>query len=184
MPAHKLTTDSERFYTKVGSVNSNGCRLWLGSIAIDRGGYGMIGTGSRAEGTFQNRRANRFALELALGRPLRSGMFALHTCDITACVCTDGDGTYEINGIFRSRRGHLWEGTCEDNVADRTNKYRSATGDKNGGQKRLSKLSSDQVFLIRSKHAAGKSYQELADEFGVCYGTIYYIVLRKSWRHI
>lgn len=184
MPAQKLSTDSERFFTKVGPADQNGCRLWLGSRVLSRGGYGMIGTGSRAEGTFQNRRAHRFALELALGRPIAEGMMALHTCDVPHCVCTDGDGFYEINGVLRPLRGHLWEGTCKENVADRVNKDRTASGIQNGGQKRLSKLTEDQVILIRKLRDSGEALKTIAMRFNICSETVSYIGRRKTWKYI
>jgi hypothetical protein len=47
-------------------------------------------------------RLNRIALERKLGRPIRPGYEALHTCDWPSCVNTE----------------HLYEGTKQDNVHD------------------------------------------------------------------
>ena len=98
---------ADRFLSK---VDTNGpipercpqlgrCHIWLGSRNWD--GYGMIQTGSRRDGSRRARRATHVALELA-GRPLRSGMKALHRCDVPYCVNVD----------------HLFEGTQRDNVRD------------------------------------------------------------------
>lgn len=182
MPPHKLTTDEFRFHTKVGPVNSNGCRLWLGGMF--QSGYGQIAVGSSTDGTRRTKAAHVLALELALGRSLSPGMFALHTCDIRACVCTEGIGFYEINGILRHRRGHLWEGTCLENVADRKNKGRTASGKNNGRFTRPTKLSADDVLSIRKLAEEGDSWFELAMRFNVSHANIHYIIRRKSWRHI
>jgi hypothetical protein len=51
---------------------------------------------------------SREVLENKLGRPLLPGMFACHTCDYPPCINPD----------------HLWEGTMQDNIADRDRKRR------------------------------------------------------------
>jgi hypothetical protein len=51
----------------------------------------------------QGRRVNRLVLERKLGRPIRPGFQALHTCDYPSCV----------------NKEHLYEGTDKDNARDR-----------------------------------------------------------------
>jgi hypothetical protein len=46
--------------------------------------------------------AHRLALERKLGRPIKPGLCALHTCDCKSCVNPD----------------HLYEGTYTDNLLD------------------------------------------------------------------
>jgi hypothetical protein len=48
-------------------------------------------------------RANRLALERKLGRSIKPGLLACHTCDVKGCVNFD----------------HLYEGTVLDNAKDR-----------------------------------------------------------------
>jgi hypothetical protein len=50
----------------------------------------------------RRRKPHRLALERKLGRPIRPGFGALHTCDYPPCVNMD----------------HLYEGTQKDNVRD------------------------------------------------------------------
>jgi hypothetical protein len=59
------------------------------------------------------RHAHRVALAVALGRPLRPGMFACHKCDVKECV----------------RPSHLYEGTQSDNELDKWTTYRAPRGD-------------------------------------------------------
>jgi len=89
----------------------SGCIEWTKGRTPD--GYGDFSfiTPDRKRG---HGLANRLALELRLGRPLRPGMCALHTCDNPPCCNAE----------------HLFEGTRADNNLDRARKGRS--GDTSG----------------------------------------------------
>lgn len=74
-----------------------GCHNWPGVNGKARiGQYGLIKIDN------QQHRVHRLALERKLGRPIKPGMHALHTCDWPSCVNED----------------HLYEGTPGDNVCD------------------------------------------------------------------
>jgi HNH endonuclease len=174
VPAHKLSTDTERFWLKVDKT-SRGCWLWTGSV--NSHGYGQLGIGSRAQGTFKMQGAHRFALELKLGRPIAPGMCALHTCDNPACV----------------RPAHLWEGTTQDNTADREAKGRGAKINgavlhperlSRGSQRYNAAFTERDIRVIRRRVAAGERPIDLASEYGVCNTTIHKIVHRQSWQHV
>jgi HNH endonuclease len=82
------------------------CWPWMGALNAD--GYGVIrGEDPPVKEHDGKRRAplvlaHRVALSLALGRPLRPGMLALHRCDTPRCC----------------RPRHLREGDHQDNVDD------------------------------------------------------------------
>jgi hypothetical protein len=51
-------------------------------------------------------KAHRLILEIKLGRPIRPGYHALHTCDYTPCVHANHiiDGTHKENTEHRAQR--------------------------------------------------------------------------------
>lgn len=150
--AKSLIPLSVRFWAKV--QKTDGCRLWLG--AVNTGGYGMIYIGVHA----QKRRSNcapRVAWELMCG-PIPDGLCVLHDCDNPRCVRPD----------------HLFLGTHQDNVRDKTAK---------GRQSRARKLTEADVSAIRSCYAIGGITQRaLAKQYGVCQQTVCDIIRRKRWR--
>jgi hypothetical protein len=125
-------------------------------------------------------------------------MIVCHACDNRACVRNDDEGWYEINGVLRPRRGHLWLGTNAENSADMVRKKRqnAQCGDRNwkrahperiprGEAVGTAILTEDMVREIRRRHVRGKvTYCMLAEEFGVSPGAIGDIVRRTNWGHI
>ena len=100
---------------------------------------------------------HRVALEERLGRPIKQGLLALHTCHNRWCV--EGE--------------HLYEGTHRDNMEDMKQSGRS----KNCGTR---KLTSEQVEEIRTRLAANETGSALAREFGVHKAQVSRIKNRKS----
>jgi hypothetical protein len=80
----------ERVYAIFDAIppNANGCKdvRTYQRISINGKGYG----------------ATRLALERKLGRPIKPGLLALHTCDFRRCINPD----------------HLYEGSYSDNSRD------------------------------------------------------------------
>src|SRR5574340_590014 len=73
----------ERFFDKVSPEALTGCWLWTG--AVKELGYGVIGLGTREQGTSK---AHRVSWELHNG-PIPSGLNVLHSCDTPSCVNPD-----------------------------------------------------------------------------------------------
>lgn len=150
----KFGTPEERFWSKVkkSDESSDGCHLWIG--AKDEHGYGMFRPHGRSKSGV---RANRFSLELKLGRPLKEGLKSLHTCDNPPCV----------------RWKHLYEGTSLNNATDR------------GDRERVhSVLNVNQVLDARQRYADGERVVDIAKSLGFKYTTMYQVVKRKNWKRL
>lgn len=174
MPTNKLSTDVSRFESKVDRLSTpDGCWLWTGTF--NPNGYGTFAVGSHYDNSRGNRPSHRYALELALGRPLRPGMLALHTCDTPACCRNDDIGLYTLGDIVRTRRGHLFEGTYADNMTDKVLKRRDY---------KLRKITEEDVLVIRARYAAGEYQREIAADFAIGTRTVSQIVTRSTWKHV
>src|SRR5690349_18751122 len=114
-------------------ANGNGCLIWTGAKAGK--GYGHIRAGAKMA------YVHRIALEHRLGRPLGAGLCALHSCDEPLCC----------------NPAHLWEGSNDDNIADRQAKGRSLTGERN----HKSALTESAAREIRRRYKLGEKQRAL-----------------------
>lgn len=109
---------------------------------------------------------HRLSYELNVGT-IPFGISVLHKCDVRHCA----------------NPNHLFLGTQQDNLKDMRNKDRQVRGEDQG----LSKLTEDQVRIIRQRYRR-YSHQHgtgaLAREFGVAHVTIYRVVMNTRWRHV
>ena len=145
----------QRFWDKV--KYSPGCWLWTAAKAS---GYGRFRLNGGLQGT------HRLTLAWALGRPLLSSEYALHSCHNPSCVNPD----------------HLRVGTHQDNMNDRDSAGRQARiqGKANG----QAKLTKGDVFAIRALLHEGNLYQrEIGDLFGVSNSTVGRIKSGENWSH-
>lgn len=148
---------AERFWAKVDK--SGECWEWTAGKVSD--GYGSIGEGGRGGKILG---AHRVAWFLEYGEwPTEH---VLHRCDNRGCV----------------RVSHLFLGSHHDNMRDCREKGRKArlAGEMNGA----SRLSKEQVLVIRDDYAQGESIAGIARHRGASEANVWRIVHRKSWRHI
>ena len=132
--------------------DASGCWIWTG--AVNRGNYGVIGSGIGKQTIIASR-----AAWLVHRGSIPADMFVLHTCDNPRCV----------------NPRHLFLGTLQDNMDDMKRKNRSGAGERHG----MSKLSADQVAAIRTSSLQQK---ELAKIYRVTQSTISSVRSGDTWR--
>jgi hypothetical protein len=103
-------------------------------------------------------------LELKLGRCIKEGMQACHTCDNPICV----------------NPAHLYEGTVSDNKKDMVARGRSTKGVKNP----MVKLSVQDVILIRDRLRDGDKQHVIASAFKISQGAVSCIKNYVCWKDV
>ena len=102
--------ETERFWSRViKGPEPEDCWFWTGAISDD--GYGRFWI--RRDAGQQAVRPQRYAYELATGKPLRASTLLLHSCDIPICVHATANletshvapGTHRENMLDRAQRG-------------------------------------------------------------------------------
>lgn len=164
----------ERFQSKIQKGDSeNSCWIWLGAKHIR--GYGYFGV-SHGKNVY----AHRFSYEISHG-PIPDGMCIMHKCDNPSCVRPD----------------HLQVGTQKDNIRDRDQKKRTATGKRSGVHTKpenfptwaLRGENNDRACLtqkeaeeIRELFSSGSmKTDKLALKYGVGRSTIYRVIRREVY---
>jgi len=135
------------------TVPSTDCILW--PFWNDKDGYGTCWFEGKTH------RAHRLAFYLHNGRwPVP---YALHSCDVRACI----------------NPSHIGEGDAADNYADARSRDRNTKG-KLVNTCRLTPEIVRHIRMVYSNGSGGR----LAREFGVTVPTIHNIVTRKTWKHV
>lgn len=139
----------ESFWDKV-QRQKRGCWIWA------------AGRFEKGYGQFRNKRANRVAWEIVIGK-IPKGLQVLHRCDNPPCV----------------RPSHLFLGTQLDNIRDMRRKGRDnyVRGTKIG----TAKLSENAVLRIRKAVGTNKC---VANLFGISSSTVSLIKTGKRWGHL
>lgn len=139
---------------KISSVpTERGCLLWTGKIKNKRPQVKIDGKVCYV---------SRVLLSEKLERPIRSGMYALHTCDVEACCYPN----------------HLYEGTPRQNVLDAVERGR-------WGQGGAPALLFEEVTYIRKMYAEiGHHWtrRRLATLFRVSQQTITQAVTGRTYK--
>jgi len=157
--APPITSDRlRRFEAKYVPEPMSGCWLWF--AARTPAGYGSFWTGKRLQ------HAHRFAFEIFV-RPLVADECVLHRCDTPACV----------------NPAHLFVGSKADNSADMLEKRRHWTLAFRGEENRNSKLTDDNLVVIRDMLRRRIRHVDIADRFGVHKSLISHIKRGKIWIH-
>lgn len=152
-----MKKNTEADFWKYVDKRSTGCWIWIGKASGPR--YGAFNLRGKVH------RAHRFSWELKNG-PITDGLHVLHKCDVGYCV----------------NPGHLFLGTHQDNMDDRTKKGR--TNPPVGSRNAWAKFTENEVRSIRRRYKNGETQVNLAAEYGVCQATISKICLKVSWKHI
>ncbi len=107
----------------------------------------------------------------------------VHVLILTAFVgpCPEGMECRHLNGNRHDNRlSNLAWGTYAENTRDRIQHGTMPCGE----QKWNARLTKAVVVDMRSKYSAGRSIQELANEYVVHNRTVYDAVHHKTWKHI
>lgn len=156
--AHNRRPAEERFWEK---VNKSG-ECWEWTAAVDDSGYGRLIIDRKVH------RAHRLSWQFEHG-PIPDGLHVLHRCDNPACVNPE----------------HLFLGTHQENMVDKTRKGRAITRGLPGEDHPQSKLTESDIRTIRRLYATGEwTLERIANRFGVTFSNVGMIVRRDTWNHV
>ena len=142
--------EEQRFWANVDKSDS--CWNWTASLS--KSGYGAFSNNGKYV------RAHRYSWSLHNGK-IPDGLCVLHRCDNRKCVNPD----------------HLWLGTHDDNMRDRTLKGRQCRGE-NHGRAKLTEVAARAILVSE------EPYRILSARYGVIADHIYKIRAGLRWAHI
>jgi len=140
---------------------NTGCWLWGDSL--NAFGYGILKASKIHKNMVTAHRVSYWVNK----NPFDLSMHVLHKCDNPCCVNPD----------------HLYLGTHQDNMNDRTKRNRTNRIAPKGSKCGASKLTEKDIKSIRIM-ACAFNQSQIADTYNVSQTTIHYILTRKTWKHI
>jgi hypothetical protein len=151
-----------RFWQNVRKLKSH----WVFTMTrLD--GYGQLKV--NVDGAWQHRLAHRVSWVIHHG-PIRGNQFVLHKQICTRRDCVNPD--------------HLYLGNHTDNARDCIEMGRHHPLASKGELNLHAKLTEQDVQAIRRLHASGAVQRRIAEKYGVDRNTVYWIVCRRSWKHL
>jgi len=147
----------KRFWNKFDK-KENGCWEWNGSLNKKINGYGNF---------YYNHKpilSHRFSYTFYNG-DIPNNMKVCHKCDNPSCVNPE----------------HLFLGTQSDNIVDSIKKGRFPQSGKNGGGKKLRKLTDKQIIKIKNDLKNGVYQKDIAKKYNVTQTTICSINIGKYY---
>lgn len=145
-------------YEAALAVPEGECRITTAHLSAK--GYGHVGIGGK------HRYLHRMTLEVEIGRDLRDGEQANHTCHRRNCI----------------NPRHIYVGTQDDNMTDMVRAGRSP--DMTGGRNPAARLTPDDVREARRLCSDGVTQREVADLLGVSFPAINKIITGRTWGHL
>lgn len=176
-----MTSFERTFWVRV--QRSNTCWLWEGHLSSGYAGYVRFDT--------KRERAHRVAWTLHNGR-IPPGKVICHNCpggDNSVCVNPKHlfVGTQKDNMLDRARKANFGFLKSEDSLfshSDPVPNHKTTYRGPLGEASKTAKLTEADVRSIRRLFAEGRTYESLAQQFGVSSATIGCAVQRKSWKHV
>lgn len=144
----------ERHKEKILLVPGLDCWIWTAGRTAQKD-HGRVRFTDES-GNKYSEYAHRAAYISFAGKPA-DGSFICHKCGVGLCV----------------RPSHLYAGTAATNGKDTADMGRTGKG----------KLTYQQAYEIRCAYQNGEKLQDIADRYGVAFGTVYPIVMGKAYKH-
>lgn len=157
-----------QFWARVQRGSDDECWPWLkAKTTLGYGAFNIPG--------YKRVRAHRFAYSLANG-VIPDGLCVCHSCDNRLCC----------------NPSHLWLGTVADNNRDKMQKGRHRYGPRDfdkvnwarGSRVGRSRLTEEDIPIIRSRLAKGETLRAIAKDYGVDNTSISQLKLGRTWSHV
>lgn len=107
---------------------------------------------------------SRIVLAEKLGRPIKRGFWALHSCDNSLCI----------------NPKHIREGTVHDNEKDKLKRNRHSRCERHG----MSKLRGVDVLAIRFLHRIGYGSNRISKFFKISQTNASQIIRKATWKNL